>query len=55
MLCPECNGTMKVEGEPFLKKVNGEKKFFITYVCQDCGNIVDEPTKLSKHDKRMKE
>jgi uncharacterized Zn finger protein len=55
MLCPECNGAMDVEGEPFLKKVNGEKKFFITYICNECGYVLDEPVKFSKHDKRMKE
>jgi DNA-directed RNA polymerase subunit RPC12/RpoP len=42
MNCPECNGNMILEPTPFQKKVNGERKFFVSYVCENCGAIVDE-------------
>ena len=46
---------MNIEGEPFLKKVNGGREYYVSYVCNDCGEVLDEPVKISKHDKRAKE
>jgi hypothetical protein len=42
MNCPDCNGNMILEPTPFQKKVNGEMKYFVSNVCENCGCIVDE-------------
>jgi hypothetical protein len=46
MLCQNCDGTMLASTSPFLKKVNGEKKYFITYVCELCGYMEDKEAKV---------
>ena len=51
MLCPQCDGVMEASSNPFDKKVNGEKKTMITYVCFSCGFTDDYPAKKIKSDK----
>jgi hypothetical protein len=33
---------MILDPTPFEKKVNGERRFFVSYVCENCGEIADE-------------
>ena len=48
MLCPECEGTLIASTEPFIMKKDGEKKHYITYICDLCGFTDDYPAKLLK-------
>jgi predicted nucleic-acid-binding Zn-ribbon protein len=52
MLCPECEGNMLISSSPFTKKVEGEKKQFVTYICESCGFTEDYTAKSIKRNKK---
>jgi len=52
LLCPECEGTMLASTSPFLKKDNGEKMFYITYVCESCGFEEDYKANTQKRNRK---